>query len=68
MSIGLVLKHTYHETCEICDKVAKVFSIVFKKVIRTFQAMGAARAASHLAQMGQYEAAKSLMLEFGKKK
>ena len=68
MSIGLVLKHTYQETCEICDKIANFTSKVFDKIIVTFEVMGAARAASQLAQMGYYEEAKHLMLEVAKKK
>lgn len=68
MSIGLVLRHTYQETCEICEKIAKLTSKVFEKVITTFEVMGAARAASQLAQMGYYEEAKHLMLEVAKKK
>jgi len=68
MSIGLVLKHTYQETCEICEKIANLTSVVFNKIITTFEIMGAARAASQLAQMGYYEEAKHLMLEVAKKK
>ena len=68
MSIGLVLKHTYQETCEICEKIANLTSVVFNKIITTFAIMGAARAASQLAQMGYYEEAKHLMLEVAKKK
>ena len=67
MSIGLVLKHTYQETCEICDAVAKFVSKVFDKMIATFEAIGTARAASQLASMGYYEEAKYLMLESKKK-
>ena len=68
MSIGLVLKHTYQETCEICEKIANLTSVVFNKIITTFEIMGAARAASQLAQMGYYKEAKHLMLEVAKKK
>ena len=63
MSIGLVLRHTYEETCEICDKIAhyiKVGSIHFNKF---FTRVGYARAASELARQGYYEEAKALMLE-----
>ena len=68
MSIGLTLRVAYKETCEICDKIAHLTSVAFEKVITTFEVMGAARAASQLAQMGYYEEAKHLMLEVTKKK
>lgn len=68
MSIGLVLKHTYEETCEVCDKIAQFVRVVFDKMITTFEVMGASRAASQLAQMGYYDEAKALMLEVAKKK
>ena len=68
MSIGLTLRVAYRETCEICDKIAHLSSVVFQKVITTFEIMGASRAASQLAQMGYYEEAKHLMLEVAKKK
>ena len=68
MSIGLVLKHTYQETCEICDKIAHLSSVIFDKIITTFEIMGASRAASQLAQMGYHEEAKHLMIEVAKKK
>ena len=31
MSIGLVLRHTYEETCEVCDKIAVWFSSTARK-------------------------------------
>jgi len=68
MSIGLTLRVAYRETCEICDKIAHLSSVVFQKVITTFEIMGASRAASQLAQMGYYEEAKHLMLTVAKKK
>ena len=68
MSIGLVLKHTYQETCEICEVISKFASKLFHKMITTFEVMGTSRAASQLAQMGYYEEAKHLMLEVTKKK
>jgi len=67
MSIGLTLKVAYRETCEICDKIAHLTSVAFQKIIDTFEAIGTARAASQLAQMGYYEEAKYLMLESKKK-
>ena len=68
MSIGLTLKVAYKETCEICDKIAHLTSVIFDKIITTFEIMGTARAASQLAQMGYHEEAKYLMLEAAKKK
>ena len=67
MSIGLVLKHTYQETCEICEVVSKFMSRVLKKMISITESMGYARAASELARQGYYEEAKALMVERDKK-
>ena len=63
MSIGIVLKHTYEETCEICDKIAHYIKIAGKKWNRFFTRVGYARAASQLAAQGYYEEAKALMTE-----
>ena len=63
MSIGLVLRHTYEETCEICEKIAHFFKIVGKKWNKIFTRIGYARAAAQLANQGYYEEAKALMLE-----
>ena len=63
MSIGLVLRHTYEETCEICDKIAHYIKIAGKKWNRFFTRVGYARAASQLAAQGYYEEAKALMTE-----
>ena len=68
MSIGLTLRVAYKETCEICDKIAHLSSVIFDKIITTFEIMGASRAASQLAQMGYHEEAKYLMLEGTTKK
>ena len=68
MSIGLTLRVAYKETCEICDKIANLTSVIFDKIITTFETLGTARAASQLAQMGYHEEAKYLMLEAAKKK
>ena len=68
MSIGLTLRVAYKETCEICDKIAELTSVIFNKIITTFETLGTARAASQLAQMGYHEEAKHLMLEVAKKK
>jgi len=63
MSIGIVLRHTYEETCEICDKIAHYIKIAGKKWNRFFTRVGYARAASQLAAQGYYEEAKALMTE-----
>ena len=63
MSIGLVLNHTYKQTCEICDWISKMAQIAFVAVIAFGESAGRARAASHLSSMGYYEEAKSLMLK-----
>ena len=68
MSIGLVIKYTYEETCEICETISKFVSKTFDKMISITESMGRARAASQLAQMGYHEEAKYLMLEGTKKK
>lgn len=63
MSIGVVLRYTYEETCEICDKIAHYAKVVGKNFNTFFTRIGYARAASELARMGRYEEAKALMLE-----
>ena len=63
MSIGLVLNHTYKQTCEICDWISKMAQIAFVAVIAFSESAGRARAASHLSNMGYYEEAKALMLK-----
>lgn len=63
MSIGLVLNHTYKQTCEICDWISKMAQIAFVAVIAFGESAGRARAASHLSSMGYYEEAKALMLK-----
>ena len=63
MSIGLVLRHTYKETCEICETVAKFFGKVFAAFNRFFTSVGYARAAAELARQGYHKEAKALMLE-----
>ena len=63
MSIGLVLRHTYEETCEICDKISVWFSKTAKKWNMIFTRIGYARAASQLASQGYYKEAKELMIE-----
>ena len=63
MSIGLVIRYTYEETCEICEQVAKFTKVVFKGFDRFFTRVGYARAASELARQGYVNEAKALMLE-----
>tara|TARA_B100000282_G_scaffold163681_1_gene118368 strand:+ start:833 stop:1039 length:207 start_codon:yes stop_codon:yes gene_type:complete len=68
MSIGLVLRHTYEETCEICDKIAVLMKNIGKKWNTFFTRVGYARAASQLASQGYYEEARALMTEKDKLK
>ncbi len=68
MSIGLVLRHTYEETCEICDKIANFLKIAGKKWNVFFTRVGYARAAAELVRMGKYDEAKALMTEKDKLK
>ena len=63
MSIGLVLRHTYQETCEICEQIAHYAKVVGKNMNRFFVSVSYARAASELARQGYYEEAKALMME-----
>lgn len=63
MSIGLVLRHTYEGTCEICDKIAHYAKVVGKNMNKFFVSVSYARAASELARQGYYEEAKALMME-----
>lgn len=63
MSIGLVLRHTYEETCEVCEKIAHFVGVIMKKMNKFFMVASYARAASELARQGYYEEAKALMLE-----
>ena len=63
MSIGLVLRHTYQETCEICEQIAHYLKVVGSKLDKFFTRVGYARAASELARQGYDEEAKALMME-----
>ena len=63
MSIGLVLRNTYQETCEICDKISHFIRKSMKTFYIVCERIGYARAASYLATQGKYEEAKQLMLE-----
>jgi len=63
MSIGLVIRYTYQETCEICDQIAHYLKVVGSKLDKFFTRVGYARAASELARMGKYKEAKALMVE-----
>ena len=67
MSIGLVLKHTYQETCEICEVVSKYAKKAMKSFFAICESIGYARAASYLASQGYHEEAKALMVERDKK-
>jgi len=66
MSIGLVMKYTYEETCEICDKIAQFTKSTAKKFLDVCESIGYARAAAYLASQGMHEQAKALMLERNK--
>ena len=66
MSIGLVIKHTYEETCEICEKISAFAKRVGVKLNRIFTTAGYARAASELARQGYHAEAKALMMELKK--
>lgn len=68
MSIGLVLRHTYQETCEICEQIAHYLKVVGSKLDIFFTRVGYARAASELVRMGKYDEAKALMTEKDKLK
>jgi len=63
MSIGVVLRYTYEETCEVCDKIAHYVKVVGKNMNKFFVSVSYARAASELARQGYYEEAKALMME-----
>ena len=63
MSIGIVLRHTYEETCEVCDKIAHLLKVAGKTMNKFFVSVSYARAASELARQGYYEEAKALMTE-----
>ena len=52
MSIGIVLRHTYEETCEICEKIANFMKIVGKKWNVFFTRVGYARAHLNLHHRG----------------
>ena len=52
MSIGVALRYTYDETCELCEKVALFIKKLPAKFNVFFTRIGYARAASELARMG----------------
>ena len=68
MSIGLVLRHTYQETCEICEKIAHLVSKVWDGIVAHAESVGTARAASELFRKGYHKEAKALMLELDRMK
>jgi hypothetical protein len=53
--------NTYY--CTFCAAVAKFANKTFTAIVNTFEAIGTARAASQLAQMGYHDLAKNLMLQ-----
>ena len=63
MSIGLVLRHTYQETCEVCDKLSAFIRKSTKSFLRVCESLAYARAANFLVTQGIHEEAKQLMLE-----
>ena len=63
MAIGVALRYTYDETCELCEKVALFIKKISVKFNILFTRIGYARAASELARQGYYEEAKALMTE-----
>jgi len=52
--------NTYY--CAFCAAVAKFANKFFTKTMSAFEAMGRARAAAQLAQMGYHKEAKAIML------
>ena len=63
MSIGLVLRHTYEETCEICESIGRFLVKIGSGFNNFFTRVGYARAAAELSRQGYYEEAKKLMIE-----
>ena len=63
MSIGVALRYTYDETCELCEKVALFIKKIPSAFNKFFTRVGYARAASELARQGYYAEAKALMTE-----
>ena len=63
MSVGLVIRHTYQETCELCDKISQLVKRTFRSFFLFCERIGYARAAHYLATQGKYEEAKKLILE-----
>ena len=43
MSIGVVLRYTYEETCEVCDKIAHYAKVVGKNMNKFFVSVSYAR-------------------------
>jgi hypothetical protein len=68
MSIGLVLKHTYQETCHICDKIAHIVSKVWDGIVHHAEIVGTARAAAELTRQGYHKEAKNLMIDLKRMK
>ena len=53
--------NTYY--CAFCAAVAKFANKTFTNIVNTFEAIGTARAAARLSQMGYHDLAKDLMLQ-----
>jgi hypothetical protein len=68
MSIGLVLRVTYNETCELCDKISHLTKRFFAKLYQIGETVGYARAAAELSRMGYHAEAKVCMMELKKLK
>ena len=68
MTIGLVLRHTYQETCEICESIAKFFVKVGSRFNNFFTRVGYARAAAELTRQGYHKEAKNLMIDLKRMK
>ncbi len=63
MSVATILKYTYEETCEVCEKISEYANKVFEGMISTFEIVGTAKAAQQLAAQGHLEESKALMLQ-----
>jgi len=68
MSIGLVLRYTYQETCHICDKIAQIVSKVWDGVVAHAEIVGTARACAQLSAQGYHKEAKALMMDLHRMK
>lgn len=53
----------YQTTCNVCEYIADKISNACNNMIKSFEVVGTARAASQLASMGYYKEAEALMLQ-----